>query len=147
MGLDIKIRIDRGTSTEIDAIANDHWLALLALHIDAGRITRDDLIVSDLHLVLRPSLNHDTARLKMLKVAPLDRDVCVDGDNTCCSGAVSGVTLELAVFHLDFGAVQYGDAWDLTIGLTEDSTIDEHKTCQKADKQAREKGLNPLQIS
>ena len=134
MGLDIKIRIDRGTSAEIDAIANDDWLALLALHIDAGRITRDDLIVPDLHLVLRPGLHHNAARLKMLKVAPLDGDVCIDGDDTCSCGTISGVTLELAVFHLDFGAVENGDTWDLTIGLTEDSTIDEHKTCQRAER-------------
>ena len=93
MGLDIKIRIDSGTSAEIDAIANDDWLALLALYIDSGRITTDDLIVPDLHLVLRPGLHHNAARLKVLKVAPLDGNIGVDGDDTCCGGTISGVTL------------------------------------------------------
>ena len=120
--LDIKISVDCCTSTEVDLVALDPWSALLALNIDTVGVTGDDLIVLNDDFVLRAGLNHDTTGFEMLEVASFDLDVGIDSYETCCTGVVGGIALQLAVKHLDTCAFEDGDAGHLTICLTEYST-------------------------
>ena len=65
--LDIKIGIDSCASAEINPVLCDARPTLLALDVDAVRIAGDNVVVSDLYLVLRARLDHDTARLEVLE--------------------------------------------------------------------------------
>ena len=120
--LDIKVGVDGSASAEVDLVPYDDRLTLLALNVDTSCVTRDDLVIADLHQVLRTRLDHDTARLEVLQIASLYFHVCVDGDDASGASTVCGVTLQLAIFHLDFGTVEHCNARDLAVSLTEDST-------------------------
>lgn len=67
--LNIKVGVDARTPTEIDRVAMNDWPTLPPLNIDTGCITRNDLVVLDEDLVLRPGLNHDAATFEVLKLA------------------------------------------------------------------------------
>ena len=68
-------------------------------------VARNDFVVLDQYFVLRPSLDHDTARLKMLKVAVFDVHVGVDRHQPGSARIVRSITFQLAfVRHFDTGA-------------------------------------------
>ena len=64
--LDIKVSVDGSASAEVDLVAYDDRLTLLALDVDTSCVTRDDLVIADLHQVLRTCLDHDTTGLEVL---------------------------------------------------------------------------------
>lgn len=77
-------------------------------------------------MVLRSGLQHDAARLEVLEVAVLDVDVSIDSHDAGRVGIICGVTLQLAVDHLDAGSLQHRDTRHLPIGFPENTTKETH---------------------
>jgi len=99
--LDIKVSVNRRASAKIDRVALYSGPALLTLDVNTIGVARNYFVVLNDHFVLRSSLNHDSARFEMLKVALFDLYIGINGDKTSRASIVGGVTLELAVIHLD----------------------------------------------
>ena len=121
--LDIKIGIDSSASAEINPVLCDARPTLLALDVDAVRVAGDDVVVSDLYLVLWARLDHDTARLEVLEFTRYDLKIGVNADQPCRACIVRGVSLELTADHSDAGALERRDARHLSVSLSEYSTI------------------------
>ena len=126
-GLYIKIGIDGCTSTKVDLVSWNERSWLFALNIDSCCITRYDLIVRDRYFVLRFGLEHDTSWFEVLEIAVINVHISINCNQTCRAGIISGVTLELAVDHLNWGAIKYCDARHFAISLSEDSTGEKNR--------------------
>ncbi len=126
-GLYIKIGIDSSTSTKVDLVSWNERSWLFALDIYSSRVTWYDLVVSDRDFVLRFGLKHDTPWFEMLEIAVINVHVSIDGNQTCCAGIICSITFELAIDHLNWGAIKNCDARDFTISLPEDSTGEKNR--------------------
>lgn len=82
--LHIKLSSDSCTSAEMNKVSFDKWVRRPPLNIDAVRLTRYNGVLTYLDLILRFGLDHDASRLEALQQAILNRDICIDSNDSSC---------------------------------------------------------------